>query len=168
MGVGTRRVDRAAAEAVPRLRLQLRRLLGIRRLRHLPKDLLHLCSFSSTGPRPAPSFLQPFGACCRVECKQEQQHGVTVRGVGHEPEGESELRPGQVPGGVQRARLHPGGAEHQDGGRRVDSVGEARDEGGGRPEFRLKAVRTKIFTPVRGQAGTDLVFSQQSMLTFTF
>ena len=58
--------------------------------------------------------------------------------------------------------FHPG-AEHQDRGRRADSARQARDEGGRRPEFRLKAVRAKILPSVGGQAGEDHLLPQQGV-----
>ena len=57
----------------------------------------------------------------------------------------------------------PPGAEHQDRGRRADSARQARDEGGRRPEFRLKAVRAKILPSVGGQAGEDHLLPQQGV-----
>ena len=108
--VGTRRVDRAAAEAVPRLRLQFRDLPRLRRLRHIFEAALHLRSLSPTiscPSPPRPSQLEQLSALRkRRQCKQKHDDGAAVRGGGHEPEGESELRSGQVSSRVQRARLH--------------------------------------------------------------
>ena len=55
-------------------------------------------------------------------------------------------------GGVLREGLPPGGAVHQDGGRRADRDGQARDQVGGRLELHLEAVRAKVLAPVRGEA----------------
>merc|ERR1712223_1197112 len=65
----------------------------------LPDNLLPL--------PPRPSQLEQLSALRkRRQCKQKHHDGAAVRGGGHEPKGESELRSGQVSSRVQRARLH--------------------------------------------------------------